>query len=219
MKLSIAIDGPAGAGKSTIAQMLAKKYDLMYINTGSMYRAVALFAERKGITYTQKDLLCSMIGNLQMVFKGDKLFVNGEDVTEEIRLPNISSIVSYYAEIAEVRAMLVELQQDMSRKFGVVMDGRDIGTVVLKNADFKFFLTASPEQRAKRRFIELKENGVSVDYDSILSDMNKRDYIDSHRKVNPLLKADDAFIIDTSDLDIPQVVDRITQIVGGKNNI
>lgn len=219
MKLSIAIDGPAGAGKSTIAQMLAKKYDLMYINTGSMYRAVALFAERKGITYTQKDLLCSMIGNLQMVFKGDKLFVNGEDITEEIRLPNISSIVSYYAAIAEVRAMLVELQQDMSRKFGVVMDGRDIGTVVLKNADFKFFLTASPEQRAKRRFIELKEKGVPVDYDSILSDMNKRDYIDSHRKVTPLLKADDALIIDTSDLDIPQVVDRITQIISGKNNI
>lgn len=219
MKLSIAIDGPAGAGKSTIAQMLAKKYDLMYINTGSMYRAVALFAERKGITYTQKDLLCSMIGNLQMVFKGDKLFVNGEDITEEIRLPNISSIVSYYAAIAEVRAMLVELQQDMSRKFGVVMDGRDIGTVVLKNADFKFFLTASPEQRAKRRFIELKEKGVPVDYDSILSDMNKRDYIDSHRKVTPLLQADDALIIDTSDLDIPQVVDRITQIISGKNNI
>lgn len=99
------------------------------------------------------------------------------------------------------------------------MDGRDIGTVVLKNADFKFFLTASPEQRAKRRFIELKEKGVPVDYDSILSDMNKRDYIDSHRKVTPLLKADDALIIDTSDLDIPQVVDRITQIISGKNNI
>lgn len=219
MKLSIAIDGPAGAGKSTIAQILAKKYNLIYINTGFMYRAVALFAERKGISYTEKDLLCCMISNLNMVFKGDKLFVDGKDVTQEIRSPHISKIVSYYAEVAEVREMLVKLQQDMSRKFGVVMDGRDIGTVVLKNADFKFFLTASSEQRAKRRFIELKEKGIPVDYENILNDMNKRDYIDSHRKVSPLSKAEDAYVIDTSNLDISQVIDKMTQIISGKNKI
>lgn len=219
MKLSIAIDGPAGAGKSTIAQLIAKKYNLMYINTGLMYRAVALFAERKGINYTEKDLLCSMINNLNMVFKGDKLFVNGEDVTQEIRSPHISKIVSYYAEVGEVREMLVKLQRDMSLKFGVVMDGRDIGTVVLKNADFKFFITASAEERAKRRSIELKEKGILVQYENILNNINERDYIDSHRKVSPLSKAEDAYIIDTSDLDIPQVIDKIAQIIGCKNNV
>lgn len=218
MKLSIAIDGPAGAGKSTIAKILAERFQLMYINTGSMYRAVALFADRKGIKYTDKEVLCSMVDEMEMHFDGELLFVNGEDVSDDIRLPYISNIVSNYAAVPEVRNMLVKLQRKISDKYGVVMDGRDIGTVVLKNADYKFFLTAAPQERANRRYLELKQKGMIVDYDIIFEEISRRDYIDSHREIDPLAKAEDAIVIDSSNMGIIDVVNEMSYIIKNKIN-
>ncbi|WP_294188662.1 (d)CMP kinase [uncultured Clostridium sp.] len=210
MRISVAIDGPAGAGKSTIAKLVAKNFDLMYINTGAMYRAVALVAKEKNIENTDIDALCNMIDSFDMKFENDDLILNGENIQEKITMPEISAIVSKYASIKEVRSKLVKLQRDMSKKFDVIMDGRDIGTVVLKDSKFKFFLTATPEARAERRYKELKDRGLSVDYSTILEDIIKRDYIDSHREVDPLKKAEDAIEIDTTNLSIDEVVEKIS---------
>ncbi|MGN0027347.1 MAG: (d)CMP kinase [Clostridium sp.] len=210
MRISVAIDGPAGAGKSTIAKLVAKNFDLMYINTGAMYRAVALVAKEKNIENTDIDALCTMIDSFDMKFENDDLILNGENIQEKITMPEISAIVSKYASIKEVRSKLVKLQRDMSKKFDVIMDGRDIGTVVLKDSKFKFFLTATPEARAERRYKELKDRGLSVDYSTILEDIIKRDYIDSHREVDPLKKAEDAIEIDTTNLSIDEVVEKIS---------
>ena len=210
MRISVAIDGPAGAGKSTIAKLVAKNFDLMYINTGAMYRAVALVAKEKNIGDTDVDSLCEIIDSFDMKFENDDLILNGENIQEKITMPEISSIVSKYASIKEVRSKLVKLQRDMSKKFDVIMDGRDIGTVVLKDSKFKFFLTATPEARAERRYKELKNRGLSVDYSTILEDIIKRDYIDSHREIDPLKKAEDAIEIDTTNLSIEEVVEKIS---------
>ena len=210
MRISVAIDGPAGAGKSTIAKLVAKNFDLMYINTGAMYRAVALVAKEKNIGDTDVDALCKMIDSFDMKFENDDLILNGENIQEKITMPEISAIVSKYASIKEVRSKLVKLQREMSKKFDVIMDGRDIGTVVLKDSKFKFFLTATPEARAERRYKELKNRGLSVDYSTILEDIIKRDYIDSHREIDPLKKAEDAIEIDTTNLSIEEVVEKIS---------
>ncbi|MDU5107857.1 MULTISPECIES: (d)CMP kinase [unclassified Clostridium] len=210
MRISVAIDGPAGAGKSTIAKLVAKNFDLMYINTGAMYRAVALVAKEKNIGDTDVDALCEIIDSFDMKFENDDLILNGENIQEKITMPEISGIVSKYASIKEVRSKLVKLQRDMSKKFDVIMDGRDIGTVVLKDSKFKFFLTATPEARAERRYKELKDRGLSVDYSTILEDIIKRDYIDSHREIDPLKKAEDAIEIDTTNLSIDEVVEKIS---------
>ena len=210
MRISVAIDGPAGAGKSTIAKLVAKNFDLMYINTGAMYRAVALVAKEKNIGDTDVDALCKMIDSFDMKFENDDLILNGENIQEKITMPEISAIVSKYASIKEVRSKLVKLQRDMSKKFDVIMDGRDIGTVVLKDSKYKFFLTATPEARAERRYKELKNRGLSVDYSTILEDIIKRDYIDSHREIDPLKKAEDAIEIDTTNLSIEEVVEKIS---------
>ena len=213
MKFSVAIDGPAGAGKSTIAKMLAKRFNLMYINTGSMYRAVTLKAIEQNILPEDKDNLLKLVDNLDMVFINDELFVNGKNVNAEISLPNISNNVSNYAAIPELRERLVYLQRKMAEKYDVIMDGRDIGTVVLKDAPIKFYLTASPEERAKRRYEELRLKGLLIDYEDILRDIIKRDYIDSHRETNPLRKADDAILIDSSNLSIMEVVDKMSDYI------
>ena len=210
MRISVAIDGPAGAGKSTIAKLVGKKFDLMYINTGAMYRAVALMAERKHIKPEEVEKLVKLVDTMEIHFENDDLVLNGINVQEEITMPEISAIVSNYATIPEVRAKLVELQRNMSEKYDVIMDGRDIGTVVLKDSKFKFFLTATPEARAERRYKELKDRGLSVDYSTILEDIIKRDYIDSHREVDPLKKAEDAIEIDTTNLSIEEVVEKIS---------
>jgi cytidylate kinase len=213
LKFSVAIDGPAGAGKSTIAKMLAKRFNLMYINTGSMYRAVTLKAIEQNILPEDKDNLLKLVDNLDMVFINDELFVNGKNVNAEISLPNISNNVSNYAAIPELRERLVYLQRKMAEKYDVIMDGRDIGTVVLKDAPIKFYLTASPEERAKRRYEELRLKGLLIDYEDILRDIIKRDYIDSHRETNPLRKADDAILIDSSNLSIMEVVDKMSDYI------
>ncbi|MCB2355503.1 (d)CMP kinase [Clostridium estertheticum] len=213
MEISIAIDGPAGAGKSTIAKMIGKKFNLMYINTGAMYRAVALKAMDANILENNVHDLVKLVGSLEMHFVEDRLYVNNEDLTNMINMPNISNNVSKYAAVPEIREILVKLQKDIAKKFNVIMDGRDIGTVVLKEAPFKFYLTASSEERAKRRYEELMSKGIEVDYNNILNDIIKRDFIDTHREVNPLTKASDAVEIDSSDLDIDGVINVIVSYI------
>ncbi|WP_346884094.1 (d)CMP kinase [Clostridium sp. UBA4395] len=213
MKISIAIDGPAGAGKSTIAKLIGEKYNLMYINTGSMYRAVTLFAMIKGVEPNQVSDLCELIDTLKMYFDNDNLFVNDIDVTDELRSVEVTNNVSRYASILEVRQKLVEMQQEIAKNYNVIMDGRDIGTVVLENASLKIFLTARAEERAKRRYDELIAKNVKVDYNNILEDIKKRDYIDSNREVDPLRKAEDAIEIDTSTMGISEVVDAISKYI------
>lgn len=213
MRTSIAIDGPAGAGKSTIAKLLGKKYSLMYINTGSMYRAVTLFAMKKGIEPTDVEQLCSLIEELDMHFENDDLIVNGVDISKDLTNIEVTNNVSKYAAVPEVRQKLVQLQRGISKNYDVIMDGRDIGTVVLKDASVKIFLTARPEERATRRYEELIAKNVKVDYNSILEDIKKRDYIDSHREVDPLQKAEDAVEIDSSLMNIDEVVEAISKYI------
>lgn len=217
MRISVAIDGPAGAGKSTIAKLVAKEFDLMYINTGAMYRAVALKSNENGLTPDKVNDICALIEGMEMEFVNDDLVLNGVNIQNEITVPEISGIVSDYASIPEVRVKLVELQREMSKKFNVIMDGRDIGTVVLKEAPFKFFLTATPEERANRRFKELKERNIECEYEFILKDIIERDYKDTHREVDPLRKADDAIEVDTTGLNIIEVTEKINSVIS--NNI
>lgn len=213
MRLSVAIDGPAGAGKSTIAKIVAKKYNLMYINTGAMYRAVTYKALEKDISPENIEALCELIKDMEMHFENDELYLNGVNINDQLTLPNISKNVSAYASIKEVRVRLVTLQRDMSKRYNVIMDGRDIGTVVLKDASFKFFLTASPEERATRRYEELKAKGLEVQYDSILKEIIQRDYLDSNREIDPLTKAEDALEVDTTGINIEQVVEKICEYI------
>ena len=208
--ITVAIDGPAGAGKSTIAKIIGEKFNLMYINTGSMYRAVTLKALENNISAEEVDKLLVMIDGMDMHFENDELILNGENINSLITMPNISKNVSAYASIREVRERLVNLMRKMALKYSVIMDGRDIGTVVLKDANFKFFLTASPEERADRRYKELMGKGVEVNYNEILQDIIKRDYLDSNREVDPLRKAEDAIEIDTTGIGIMGVVEKIS---------
>ena len=216
MEISVAIDGPAGAGKSTIAKIIGEKFNLMYINTGAMYRAVTLMAMNANISENNVADLVKIVESLEMHFEEDHLFVNNEDLTDMINMPNISNNVSRYAAVPEIREILVKLQQNIAKKFNVVMDGRDIGTVVLADAPFKFYLTASSEERAKRRYEELISKGIEVDYNIILSEIIKRDYVDTHREVTPLIKAEDAIEIDSSFLDINGVVETIVGYINSK---
>lgn len=213
MNISVAIDGPAGAGKSTIAKIIAEKLNLMYINTGSMYRAVTLKALKNNISEDDIEGLKKMILSLDIKFEGDNILVNGEDISEEIRMPIINQNVSKFASVKEVRRLLVSIQQNIASKYKVIMDGRDIGTVVLKNAPYKFFVTASAKVRAQRRYDELNKKGINISYDDVLSEINKRDYIDENRQVNPLRKSEDAILVDTSNLNIDEVVDTICSYI------
>ena len=174
---------------------------------------MALLAKRNNIKTTDVDALMNMIDKMEMHFENDDLILDGVNIQDEITLPEISEIVSEYASIPEVRAKLVNLQRKMSEKYDVIMDGRDIGTVVLKNSKFKFFLTATPEERARRRFIELVNRGLDVSYDKLLEDIIKRDYIDSNREVDPLRKADDAIEIDSSNYNINEVTEIICNFI------
>ena len=217
MKLSVAIDGPAGAGKSTIAKLVSERFQLTYINTGAMYRAITYEAIKKGISHERIKELCSMIDELKIEFKGENLFLNDKDITDDLCLPEIALKVSLYASIPEVRKLLVKQQRRIAEKSNVIMDGRDIGTVVLKDAPFKFYLTASAEKRAERRFIELQKKGIEVDYNKILKDIQDRDYIDMNRDVDPLRKAEDAIEVDTSNMSIEEVVEKLSSIIN--NNL
>ncbi|WP_300379887.1 (d)CMP kinase [Clostridium sp.] len=213
MRISVAIDGPAGAGKSTIAKLVGKNFDLMYINTGAMYRAVALVAKENNIDENNIKGLIDIIDKMDMKFENDDLILNGQNIQDKIVLPEISELASRYASIKEVRKKLVKLQRDMSNRFNVIMDGRDIGTVVLKDSKFKFYLTATPEARADRRYKELIGKSIEVDYKTILEDIIKRDNNDSTREVDPLRKAENALEIDSTNLSIIEVTDKISEII------
>ncbi|EPY2306703.1 (d)CMP kinase [Clostridium sporogenes] len=213
LNISIAIDGPAGAGKSTIAKIIGKKLNIMYINTGSMYRAVTLMALENNIEPSDIESLKTLINSMDISFNGNNIIVNGKDLEEAIRMPIINNNVSKYAAVEEVRELLVSMQQNISKKYNVIMDGRDIGTVVLKDAPYKFFITASAEVRAKRRLKELKEKHINIDFEDVLKEIKERDYIDSNRKINPLKQSDDAILIDTSNFTIEEVVDKICTII------
>lgn len=213
MNRNIAIDGPAGSGKSTIAKLIGKKLKLMYINTGAMYRAVTLEALNKGIEAENTEKLSDIINSMEMYFKNDDLYVNNENVSSAITTPHISNNVSKYAAVPLVRKKLVLKMQKMAEEFDVIMDGRDIGTVVLKDASYKFFLIASPEERANRRFKEYKEKNIQIDYNELLDDIKRRDYIDSTRAMDPLRKAEDAVEIDSTHLTIDGVVEKILSYI------
>ncbi|KGF50509.1 (d)CMP kinase [Prevotella disiens] len=220
-KITIAIDGFSSCGKSTMAKDLAREIGYIYIDTGAMYRCVTLFALRNHLfnedgTIKQKELE-SQIENIKISFKLNKTtqrpdaYLNGENVENQIRTMEVSSHVSPIAAIAAVRSALVAQQQKMGQDKGVVMDGRDIGTVVFPNAELKIFVTASAEVRAQRRYEELKEKGMEANFDEILKNVEERDYIDSHRKVSPLKKADDAIELDNSNISIAEQKEWLMQ--------
>ena len=207
--IRIAIDGPGGAGKSTIAKLLAKELNIEYIDTGAMYRAIGLKIIKEGINLKDEKSLDSMLNKTKIDFIDEKIFLDGKDVSEFIRTPQISMMASDCSKEALVREKLVKLQREIGSKKSIVMDGRDIGTNVLKDAELKVFLTADSEVRAKRRYNEMIEKGEVADYNEILEDINKRDYQDSHRKLNPLKQAEDAILLDTSYMSILEVVSSI----------
>lgn len=211
-KLVVAIDGPAGAGKSTVAQIAAKKLGFTYIDTGAMYRAVAYKALEQHKELTD-DLILSVAKdidvNLSYADGKTKVTVDGADVTDKIRTPEVSAVVSKVAALGLVREKMVDLQRKMAERGGVLMDGRDIATNVLPNADVKIFLTASIEERAKRRYLEMKEKGYNVKLDELQQDIAARDKADSERKISPLVQAKDAVLLDTTGLTIDEVVNKI----------
>ena len=213
---AIAIDGPAGAGKSSIAKILAKKLGYIYVDTGALYRAVGYFVVSKNISTTDADAVTEYLNLIRVEMKyvdgQQRVFINDEDVTEKIRTAEISMAASNVSAIPKVREFLFDLQQNIAKTNNVVMDGRDIGTVVLPNADVKIFLTASPEERAKRRYKELIEKGQQVTFEDVLADVKTRDHNDSTRATAPLKQADDAVLVDTSDLDFGQSVEALYNI-------
>lgn len=219
--ISIAIDGPAGAGKSTIAKRLAKELGFYYVDTGAIYRTVAYFLDLLGISPKDVDGVERYIDELTIKMEYDEegtqhMLMNGMDVTGEIRTPDISQKASLVSAHAVVREVLLDMQRDVAKSYNVIMDGRDIGTVVLPDAQVKIFLTASAEVRAKRRFEELQAKGSKDSYEKVLKDLQQRDYQDSHRAIAPLKQAHDAVKVDTSDLDIDGVVAAIREIVRQK---
>lgn len=215
--ISVAIDGPAGAGKSTIAKMLAKKLGYIYVDTGALYRTVGLAFSRMGC---DKELNCDIENVLESVdvtikFKDgtQHVFLNGEDVSDEIRTPNASMMASVVSAKPQVRAFLLDMQRKLARENNVIMDGRDIGTVVLPDAQVKIFLTASAEVRAKRRFDELILKDKNTLYEDVLRDMKERDYNDSHREIAPLKPAKDSVTVDTSHMTLEESADALYKIV------
>ena len=220
-KYSIAIDGPAGAGKSTIAKRLAKELGYYYVDTGAIYRTVAYFLDLLGISPKDVDNVNRYIDELTIGIEYDEdglqhMIMNGMDVTGEIRTQDISQKASLVSAHAVVRDVLLDMQRDVAKNHNVIMDGRDIGTVVLPKADVKIFLTADPEVRAKRRYDELIAKGQKANLDVILKEIKQRDYQDTHREVAPLKMARDSIKVDTSGMDIEQVVAAIREIAGKK---
>ncbi len=214
---SVAIDGPAGAGKSTISRQAAKDMGFIYVDTGALYRAVGLAALRGGIDLEDAAGLQAFLSStkIELDFQAGEqhVLVNGEDVSDLIRTPEVSMMASKVSAIPAVRAFLFELQQSLAKRHNVVMDGRDIGTVVLPNAQLKIFLTAAPEERARRRYRELVVKDPATDYNQVLAEIKQRDYQDSHREIAPLKPAEDSVLVDTSNLSLEQSVNKITELI------
>ena len=217
---AVAIDGPGGAGKSTIAKVLAKEMGFIYVDTGALYRAIGLYTLRKGVDIHDNEGIIGLLPEIQVdiQYVGDEqhVFLNGEDVNGLIRTEEVSMAASAVSAVPEVRAFLLDTQRDLARRYSVVMDGRDIGTVILPDAECKIFLTASPEERARRRFVQLQEKGEEADYNEILEDLRKRDWDDSHREVAPLKRADDAILIDTTGYELEDSIIWVKRVVKEK---
>ncbi len=210
-KLIIAIDGPAGAGKSTVARIIAEIFGCEYIDTGAMYRAITYKCVQRLVDIDDDDELNELLDETTIAFKDKKIYLDGRPVEEEIRTPKISSMVSKVAEKKQVREMLVEAQRKIGEEVSVVMDGRDIGTTVFPDAQFKFFITASVDERADRRYKELIQKGYDASKIEIYTEIKKRDEYDTNRTLNPLRKASDAIVIDTTKRTINDVVDEICE--------
>lgn len=216
--INIAIDGPSGAGKSTIARAAAKELGFVYIDTGALYRTVGLFAAREGVDLESADEIAAVLEKapdvkFSYVDGEQRMFLNGEDVSREIRTPESSMAASAVSAVPAVREYLFDLQKKMARENNCIMDGRDIGTVVLPDAQIKIFLTASAEARAERRASELREKGMPCDYEQVLADINQRDYNDTHREIAPLKQAEDAILLDTSGNELEQSVELVLNTI------
>ena len=224
--MKIAIDGPSGAGKSTIAKLVAEKLGFVYIDTGAMYRTIGLYCVDNNIALDDEEAVTAVLKNIFIDIKyisGEQnMFLNGVNVSDKIRTPEISAAASAVAKIKAVRDFLVEIQRNMAKMNDVIMDGRDIGTNVLPDADVKIFLTASPESRANRRYKELVEKGIETDYETILSDMIKRDKNDTERACSPLTMAEDAILTDTTNYTLEESLEFVLKIIkesGGVGNV
>lgn len=209
----VTIDGPAGSGKSTIAKIIANRYGLTYLDTGAMYRMVALYILENDIPVENISKIISSLDAIDIDIKDNRFILNGRDVSKEIRTPEVAGIVSKVAAIKEVREKLVDLQRAVSIGKKVILDGRDIGTVVFPKAELKIYLVASPEERAKRRVKDYEEKGIEESYEDVLAGIKERDHIDSTRKESPLKKAEDAIEIDSSFLSIGEVVEKISNLL------
>ena len=222
MPINIAIDGPAGAGKSTVAKKLAEDYGYIYVDTGAMYRAMALYFLRQGIDSHDEAAIgraCETVSiSLEYENGIQQVYLNGENVSSELRTEAVGNMASNTSVYAPVRKKLVELQRELAGRRDVVMDGRDIGTVVLPDATVKIFLTAAPEARARRRWLEYQQKGMEVAFEDVLADVKQRDYQDTHRAAAPLKQAEDAVLLDTSDLNFEQSLAAMKKIIAEKVN-
>ena len=216
MSFNIAIDGPAGAGKSTAAKNAAKELGFLYVDTGAMYRTIALYLLRNQVAIEDEDALERALEKISVTMSYENglqhMFLNGEDVSELIRTQEVSDMASRSSARPAVRKKLLDLQRDLAAREDVLMDGRDIGTAILPNADLKIFLTASSGERARRRYLELKEKGETASLSEIQKEIEKRDYRDTHRETSPLRQAEDAVLLDSSDLNLEEVVERIVSL-------
>ena len=218
--MKIAIDGPSGAGKSTFAKLLAKEMSLVYVDTGALYRSIGLYVRRNEADPKNPDEVIPLLSDISLELRyseaGQRVILNGEDVSDDIRTPEISMYASAVSAIPDVRKFLLKIQRDMVERGDVVMDGRDIGTVIMPDADVKFFMVATPEVRAKRRYEELTEKGVSCNYDDILADIIERDKNDSGRDIAPAIPAEDAIHFDNSDMGIDETLAKMVEIINEK---
>ncbi len=214
---AVAIDGPSGAGKSTIAKAVAKRLGFIYVDTGALYRAVGLYMLDHGVdTESEQQVIPMLSGvevSLRFVDGEQRVFLNGQDVSRRIRENEVSMAASNVSRIPEVRTFLFDLQKEIARENNIIMDGRDIGTVVLPGADVKVFLTASPEERAQRRYKELLERGQQVSYDTLLQEIKQRDYNDSHREIAPLKQAKDALLVDTTGNELETSIQLLDELI------
>ena len=224
--INVAIDGPGGAGKSTISKAVAKKLGIIYVDTGALYRTVGYYAREKGLSVDDvkvSELITPLLDNISIEIKyiegSQHVILNGEDLGDKIRQPDISMYASAVSSVPSVRTFLLEAQKDLARKNSVIMDGRDIGTVILPDADVKIFLTASNEARAMRRYEELTAKGVAVKYEDVLKEMNERDHADSTRAAAPLKAADDAILFDNSGYEFKDSVARVLEIIEEKTGV
>lgn len=218
---SVAVDGPSGAGKSSLAKAIAAELHILYVDTGAIYRTIGCYARRQGVDAADTKAVIALLPQVKIEMRYDghglqHMLLHGEDVTQEIRLPEMSLYASAVSAIPEVRSFLLEMQRDFARRSSVIMDGRDIGTVVLPDADVKIFLQADVEVRARRREKELQERGTPRPFEQVLAEMKERDYNDTHRSAAPLRAAEDAVIVDTSELDFQQSKERLLEIIREK---